>query len=149
MYNWIILLSTWNWHDIVNQLYSNIKNFKKFYTYIINITQCFFFLSLLLFSPSSCFSSFFHLGQVPFICLTRASDPPNSQQISSCIHKVWSSWHSKIMIQLLSSEALKQNPQVSCWAWVRKNQPVSKQRSPDWVLGVHTMNTATAPWSLV
>ena len=28
MYNWFTLLYTWNWHNIVNQLYSN-KNFKK------------------------------------------------------------------------------------------------------------------------
>ena len=26
MYNWIILLYTWNWHDIGNQLYSNKIN---------------------------------------------------------------------------------------------------------------------------
>ena len=29
MYNWITLLYTWNYHNIVNQLYSN-KKFKKF-----------------------------------------------------------------------------------------------------------------------
>ena len=28
MYNWITLLYTWNQHNIVNQLYANIK-FKK------------------------------------------------------------------------------------------------------------------------
>ena len=29
MYNWITLLHTWNEHNIVNQLYSNVK-FLKF-----------------------------------------------------------------------------------------------------------------------
>ena len=28
MYNWITLLYTWNWHNIVNQLYLN-KHFLK------------------------------------------------------------------------------------------------------------------------
>ena len=26
MYNWIILLYSWNWHSIVDQLYSNTKS---------------------------------------------------------------------------------------------------------------------------
>ena len=29
MYNWFTLLYTWNYHNTVNQLYSNIKFFLK------------------------------------------------------------------------------------------------------------------------
>ena len=35
MYNWFTLLYTWNWHNIVNQLYSN-KNFLKNELYTLN-----------------------------------------------------------------------------------------------------------------
>ena len=77
-------------------------------------------------------SAFFSLSwPSPFHLPHKGQWLQNSQQISSCIHKVWSSWYPKIMTQLLSSEALKQNPQVSCWAWIKK--PASQQVKVSWL----------------